>query len=85
MDNFIQEEIQGDDEPSPLISTDELLEIVDLPSTKILDCSVPFGRSKSDCCRLNFLKLHIKHAQFLDLEFLVDQGSDMSYMLPPER
>ena len=55
-----------DDDPSaelsPIISTDELEEIIDLPTTKILDCSVQFGRSAGDCSRLNYLKCHIKNA-----------------------
>ena len=68
----------------PTISTDELSAILDKPTTKVLDCSVQFGRQAGDCSRLGFLKSHIKGAQYLDLEGLRDQSTELPFMMPKE-
>ena len=68
---------------SPIISTDELTCLIETNQTnlKILDCSTQMGR-RGDCCRLNFLRNHVKGAIFLDLDNLKDHKTDLPYMMP---
>ena len=66
-----------------VISTEELANNLD--SYKVLDCSVTMGRQPGDDHRVNFLKSHIKGAQFLDLDNLKDQRSDLPFMMPSDK
>jgi thiosulfate/3-mercaptopyruvate sulfurtransferase len=66
------------------ISTEQLAALIGQPGTKILDCSVAMGRPEGDCCRINYLRSHIKGAQFLDLDNLRDMKNDLPFMMPSE-
>mmetsp|Transcript_36811 Transcript_36811/g.56357 ORF Transcript_36811/g.56357 Transcript_36811/m.56357 type:complete len:264 (-) Transcript_36811:36-827(-) len=70
---------------SQIISTEELQAMLGNHGVKILDCSVQMGRQPGDDSRVNFLKEHIKGAQFLDLDNFKDQRSELPFMLPDEK
>ena len=67
------------------ITTDELSACLDQANLRILDCSVSMGRQPGDCQRLNFLKSHIKGAQFIDLDYFKDMRNDLPFMMPNEK
>ena len=64
-----------------IISTEELEK--KLGQFKILDASADFARKPDDCPRINFLKSHIKGAQYLDVDYVLDHKNPNPYMLPP--
>lgn len=74
-----------DSTTAPIISTDRLQQLIGQPNLRVLDASTVFGRQPDDCPRLNFLKQHIQGAQFLDLDTLKDQSTDLPYMLPNQK
>lgn len=67
-----------------LISTDELSNIIDDSNLRVLDCSVGMGRQPGDDQRLEFLKSHIKGAQFVDLDYLKDMKTSLPFMMPSD-
>lgn len=69
---------------SQVISTDDLAKILDDPRTKVLDCSVPMMREPGDDPAINYLKSHIKGAQYLDLFNLKDHSTNLPLMMPNE-
>ena len=68
-----------------IISTEDL--DADMKSgqhIKILDCSVSMGRQPGDCPAVNFWKEHIQGAQYLDLNNLKDNSTDLPFMMPDQ-
>ena len=65
-----------------VISTDELDAAMKAGPVKILDCSVQMGRQPGDCPAVNFWKGHIHGAQFLHLDTLRDETTDLPFMMP---
>jgi len=41
--------------------------------------------ARNDCSRINFLKNHIKGAQYLDIDNLRDKSTEIPFMLPDEK
>ena len=39
-------------------------------------------RTPDDCPRVNFLRSHVKTAQYLDLDYLKDMKTNLPYMMP---
>jgi 3-mercaptopyruvate sulfurtransferase SseA len=55
------------------------------PTLKVLDCSSILGKGENKdfvCRSMNFHKAHIKGAQYLDLDSLAEQKTELMMMLP---
>jgi thiosulfate/3-mercaptopyruvate sulfurtransferase len=69
----------------PTITSEELEKLLGNANLRILDCSVSVNRQPGDCHRIDFLKCHIKGAQFLDMDYVKDMRSDLKFMMPSEQ
>lgn len=67
------------------ISTDDLEKKLGDSSLKVLDCSAQMGLPAGECVYINYLKQHIKGAQFFDTDYFKDQASDLPFMMPSEK